>query len=155
MENTVFFWAKDLMERWYLLITRKFIVWTFPRWEIRSFFEPKSWWKDDIYLVFLNFQWYSRIWEKAFFVQCSLRNIKTSSSNKSHIAKIENYTDQTFDQAALKHLKTQFLTEIKIPLDKNNTNVKKLKSNVLGTTITTLLENLDCTSKPLRVKCTS
>ena len=27
------------------------------------FFEPKSWWKDDIYLVFLSFPWYSRTWE--------------------------------------------------------------------------------------------
>ena len=35
----------------------------------------------------------------------SLRNTKTSSSDKSHIAKIENYIDQKFDQAALKHLK--------------------------------------------------
>ena len=35
----------------------------------------------------------------------SLRNTKTSSSGKSHIAKIENYIDQKFDQAALKHLK--------------------------------------------------
>ena len=37
------------MERWYLLITEKFLFWTFRRWEIRSFFEPKSWWKDDVY----------------------------------------------------------------------------------------------------------
>ena len=47
--NTVFFSAKKLMERWYLLITEKFLFWAFRRWEIWSFFEPKSWWKDDIY----------------------------------------------------------------------------------------------------------
>ena len=35
----------------------------------------------------------------------NLRNTKTSSSDKSHIAKIENYIDHKFDQAALKHLK--------------------------------------------------
>ena len=128
--NTVFFWAKKLMESWYLLITEKFLFRTFWRWEIRSFFEPKSWWKvdicwllksscfelfedgkyglflsqkvdgkmiftdyckvfvfnfsvmgntvffqekswwkDDICLVFLSFPWYSRTWEIWFFVQ--------------------------------------------------------------------------------------
>ena len=79
MENTVLCRAKKLMEVWYLLITEKLLLWTFQRWEIRSFlsqkvdgkiiftdywkvlilnltemgntvfFEPKSWWKDDIY----------------------------------------------------------------------------------------------------------
>ena len=71
MGNTVFFWAKKLMERWYLLITEKFLFWTFWRWEIPSFFEPKSWWKDDIYLAFLSFPWYSRTWEIWLFVQCA------------------------------------------------------------------------------------
>ena len=50
MRNTIFFWAKEMKERWYLLITENFMFWTFPRWEIRSFFEPKSWWK----MVFTN-----------------------------------------------------------------------------------------------------
>ena len=45
----VFFRAKKLMERWYLLNTEKLLFWTFRRWEIRSFLETKSWWKDDIY----------------------------------------------------------------------------------------------------------
>ena len=27
------------------------------------FFDPKNWWKDDIYLAFLSFPWYSRTWE--------------------------------------------------------------------------------------------
>ena len=49
MGNRVFSWAKKLMERWYLLITEKFLFWTFRWWEIRSFFESRSWWKDDIY----------------------------------------------------------------------------------------------------------
>ena len=49
MGNRVFFSAKKLMERWYLLITEKVLFWTFRRSEIRSFFEPKSWWKDDFY----------------------------------------------------------------------------------------------------------
>ena len=69
MGNMVFFWAKKLMESWYLLITKKFLFWTFQRWEIWSFFELKSWWKDDIYLVFLSFLWYSRTWEIWFFVK--------------------------------------------------------------------------------------
>ena len=25
------------------------MFWSFQKWEIRSFFEPKGWWKDDIY----------------------------------------------------------------------------------------------------------
>ena len=85
----------------------------------------------------------------------NLRNTKTSSSDKSHIAKIENYIDQKFDQAALKYLKFQILTEIKNDLNKNNTNIKKMESKVFRTAITTLLESLDHTSKPFRVKCTS
>ena len=63
------FWAKKLMERWYLLITKKFLLWTFRWWEIRSFSQRKSWRKDDIYLVFLSFPWYSRTWEMWFSVQ--------------------------------------------------------------------------------------
>ena len=85
----------------------------------------------------------------------NLPNTKTSSSDKSHIAEIENYIDQKFDQAALKHMKFQILTEIQNDLDKNNTNIKKMESKVLGTAVTTLLESLDHTSKPFRVKFTS
>ena len=44
-----YFWAKKLMEIWYLLITEKFLFWSFREWKIRSFFKSKSWWKDDIY----------------------------------------------------------------------------------------------------------
>ena len=55
----------------------------------------------------------------------SLQITKTSSFDKSHIAKIENYIDQKFHQAALKHLKFQILTEIKNDLDKGITNIKK------------------------------
>ena len=54
-----YFWAKQLMEILYLLIIERFLVWSFRNWEIRSFFEPKSWWKDYIYwllkVVVLNF----------------------------------------------------------------------------------------------------
>ena len=49
MRNTVFFWAQKLMKRWYLLINEKFLFWTLHKWGIRSSFESKSWWKDDIY----------------------------------------------------------------------------------------------------------
>ena len=45
------FSVKKFMERWYLLVTEKFLYWTFRGWEIRSFFQSKSWWKDYIYLV--------------------------------------------------------------------------------------------------------
>ena len=44
-----YFWAKNLMEIWYLLITEKFLFWSFRQWEIGSFFQPKSWWKDDVW----------------------------------------------------------------------------------------------------------
>ena len=32
----------------------KVLVLNFRTWEIRSFFEPKSWWKDDIYWLLKN-----------------------------------------------------------------------------------------------------
>ena len=51
------FWVKKLMtERWYLLIIENFLFWTFRGWEMQSFFETNSWWKDYIYLVFLGFR---------------------------------------------------------------------------------------------------
>ena len=84
----------------------------------------------------------------------NLQNAKTYSSDKCHTAKIKGYINQKFDQAAWKYLKCPILTEIKNHLDKNNINIKKIESKILGTTITTLLEGLDQTSKPLRVKCT-
>ena len=49
------FLSKKLMERWYLLITEKFLFWTFWGWEIRSFFEAKSRWKYDIYWLLKSF----------------------------------------------------------------------------------------------------
>ena len=69
------FWVKKLMERWYLLVTEKFLFWTFQWWEIRYFFQPKSWWKDDIYVVFVSFLWYSRTWKIWFFAQW-IQNLK-------------------------------------------------------------------------------
>ena len=36
-----YFWAKKLMGRWYLLITGKFLFWTFRRREIQSFLTQK------------------------------------------------------------------------------------------------------------------
>ena len=69
MGNAVFFWAKKLMERWYLLISEKVLFWAFRWWKIRCFFQWKSWWKDDIYLVFFSFPWYSRTWKILLFLQ--------------------------------------------------------------------------------------
>ena len=68
------------MERLCLLVTVKFLFRTFRWWEIRSFFQPISWWKDDIYLVFFTFPWYSRTWEIRFFVQSSSGNLLTEVS---------------------------------------------------------------------------
>ena len=64
-----FFWVKKLMEKWYLLVNEKFLFWTFQWWKIRSFCQPKSGWKDDIYVVFLSFLWYPRTWEIRFLAQ--------------------------------------------------------------------------------------
>ena len=36
-----YFWAKKLMEIWYLLITEKFLFWSFREWEIRLFLSQK------------------------------------------------------------------------------------------------------------------
>ena len=47
--KNVVFWAKKLMVLWYLLITEKILFWSFREWEIRSFSEPKRWWKDNGY----------------------------------------------------------------------------------------------------------
>ena len=40
-ENTVFFWGKKLMERWYLPINEKFLFWAFPWWKMRSYLRQK------------------------------------------------------------------------------------------------------------------
>ena len=91
MRNTVFFRAKKLMERWYLLTTGKFLFWTFRWWKIRSFLQRKSWWKGEFYLVFLSFPWYSRIWEIWFFVQCQfLFNSLLSRKNEEEKTPWEN-----------------------------------------------------------------
>ena len=42
IENTIFFWVKKLMGRWYLLVTEKFLFWTFRWWELWSFFSQKA-----------------------------------------------------------------------------------------------------------------
>ena len=55
MGNTVIFWAKKLMERWYLLVTEKFLFWIFRWWEIRSFFSQKVDGKMIFTLFFLAF----------------------------------------------------------------------------------------------------
>ena len=95
-----YFWAKKLMEIWYLIFTDywKVLVLNFSLmgntisflsqevdgniiftgyWEVlvlnfsvirnTVFFQPKSWWKDDIYMIFLSFLWYSRTWKIWFF----------------------------------------------------------------------------------------
>ena len=49
------FWVKTLVKIWYLLVTEKFLFWTFRWCQIRSLLQPKSWWKDDIYIVFWGF----------------------------------------------------------------------------------------------------
>ena len=99
-----------LMEIWYLLVTEKFLFWTIREWEIRSFlsqevdgkmifrgywevvvfnfslmentvfFLPNSWSKDDIYLVFLSFSWYSNLSKDLSLLEC----FSTSVGIKCH-----------------------------------------------------------------------
>ena len=51
MGNTVFFWAKKLMERRYLLITENVFVWTFRWWKIRSFLSQEV----DCKMIFIGY----------------------------------------------------------------------------------------------------
>ena len=71
MGNTVFSWAKELMERWYLLITEKVLFWTFPWWEIRSFFWVKKLMERWYLLVTENFLFWTFRWceIRSFFSQ--------------------------------------------------------------------------------------
>ena len=96
MGNTVFFWDKKLMKRWYLLIMKCSYFELFGEGKYGLFWGKKLM-EDDIYkllkslvlsfsimekavfcrqkvngkmiLVFLSFPWYSRTWEIRFFVQ--------------------------------------------------------------------------------------
>ena len=43
------FWAKELMEIWYLLINEKFLFWTIFGTGNTVLFEINSWWKDDTF----------------------------------------------------------------------------------------------------------
>ena len=69
MVSMVFSWAKKVTEI-YLLVTGKVLVLNFSVMENTVFFQPKGWWKDDIYVVFFSFLWYFRTWERWFFEQC-------------------------------------------------------------------------------------
>ena len=52
----------------------KFLVLNF--WEIgNTVYFWKTWWKDDIYLVFLSFLWCSRTWEIWFLLQWTKNEI--------------------------------------------------------------------------------
>lgn len=52
----------------WLLVTEKFTLWTFQKWNTPSF--SIQWWKDYIYLIFCNFVSYSNTWGKWFLLQC-------------------------------------------------------------------------------------
>ena len=49
---------------------REVLVFNFSMMGNTVFFQSKKWWKDDIYMVFLTFLWYSRTWKIWFFAQC-------------------------------------------------------------------------------------
>ena len=71
MGNTVFSWAKKLTEIWYLLITGKFLFWTFRWLEIRSFFWVKKLMERWYLLVIEKFLFWTFHWWKirSFFSQ--------------------------------------------------------------------------------------
>ena len=80
MGNTFFFGDKKLVERWYLLITEKFLFWTFREWEIRSFLRQKlieKWYlliteKSLFWATKMPLFWTFRWWEiRSFFTQKS------------------------------------------------------------------------------------
>ena len=48
------FLSQNVDGNMYLLITDK-LFWTFRQREIRSFVEPKSWWKDDVYWLMKSY----------------------------------------------------------------------------------------------------
>ena len=67
MGNTSLFWAKKLMERWYLLITEKFFFSTFRLWEIR-FFQAKKLMERRYSLITEKFFLSTfQLWEIRFF----------------------------------------------------------------------------------------
>ena len=57
MGNTVFFWVYKFMERWYLLVTKKFLFWTFRR---SVFFSAKMlmerWYLHGLFELSMKFQ---------------------------------------------------------------------------------------------------
>ena len=77
------FWGKKLMERLYLLVTEKFLFWTFPLWRNTVIFEAKSKWKDDIYwLVKSSYFWAT---EKFLFWVFRWWEIRPFFSQKVHV----------------------------------------------------------------------
>ena len=63
------FWAKKLMEKWHLLITEKFLFWTFPEWEIWSFFETKVREKMVLLITKMLLFWIFRGWKIRYFLR--------------------------------------------------------------------------------------
>ena len=84
--NTIFFWVKKLMEDDIYRLPRSFCFELFGDGKYDCFFQPKNWWKDDIYLVFLSFPWYFRTSDIRFFVQWNKTEINDVFIDKaSHI----------------------------------------------------------------------
>ena len=111
MGNTVFFWAKKVMERWYLLITEKFLFWTFRWWEIWSFLSQEvdgkmiftgylevcfEFFGDGKYCLFLAKKLMERLYILDLFELSKIfwdlgnmvfRAVKLVSTTRSHITK--------------------------------------------------------------------
>ena len=64
-----FFWAGKLMEIWYLLITKKFLFWTFREWKIQSLFETRVSEKMILLITDLLLFWIFRRWKIRHFLK--------------------------------------------------------------------------------------
>ena len=91
--NTVFFWVKKLMERWYSLVTEKFLFWSFRWWEIRPFLSQKV----DGKLIFTWSFW-------AFHDIPGLGRYSFSRSDKGLIKIIYYFNVQILKTALVSHL---------------------------------------------------
>ena len=132
MENTPFSWAKKLMDAWYLLITEKVLFWTFRWWELRSFFQTKCWWEDDIYMVFLSILWYSRAWEIWFFMHC-IAQLKWNRRTYFEYSKEITYQGPKFkigDIVRISKYKNTFAKGYALNWSKEVFVIKKVKTTV-------------------------
>ena len=105
MGNTVFIWVKKLMERCYLLVTEKFLFWTFRWWEI-AFFSAKMsmerWYLYGRFKLSMIFQDLGNMVFRAVLrrprvanyvdiIKFAILYISTTLKNSNKVKRIRNY----------------------------------------------------------------